>query len=475
MKRSIKFLLIGLLMIAAMCLCCSCNQNNEHRLGIMKSDKRAIKIMDIIDEKLADADSYTMTTNMEMFTEYSGVGIWVDASMSGKIQGQGTDTPLYRKDYVYEYTVEGVDETTTASIIEGYNDGYMYRSYYNGVDMIELKSPVSAEDYFLHIAELSGDLNITMNKDMAKTLDSKKEDGFWVVTASNLNREIIEEYERSMGDEFLCSGFRIKDINVSLTVKEDFSEYTVNLDFKFENKTNDGESTDAPDRLPVVCIVINCSSFDETVVRPEYIVSYKEVCDLRLLDKANKAIGDLKYAADGSFTLAEDSTIQLSDDVTEHSASSTVTYGERDGDLFYEIITSIPGKDDSVISYKEGMKNANGSVRPSTYAQERTYINGIIDYGQFNHFNVIDIQPVEGSDNSFVFSLVVTESLKEGLNLGKGKWISGTYEITLTFDGDSIIGYETHIMARYNIHTSAYGYIYVSSYTCTVNSFAEFE
>ena len=453
----------------------SCTIVKTAQLNSMTEDERADKLFEFVDTQMTEVTSYTQKMKLTLTATVQRKNLEIEASTK-------TDYLYTRRDGYLEITESEMEthldgtRQLTQKTMEGYQDGKMFYGIESKEGDKETKnylySEITAEDYQTYKQEKT-DLEFDLSWNFAASCKTKScaknEDGSWTATYSEFNEEgmknlgkMFQSLEQLWGDEITLS-------DVKVTLKTDKKFYPTQMEFTpiFEgNKDTDEED------LPTCTVQVDFSNINGLKDYEKLDLSdYKQVDDLRILDKIEQAVNDFVDLDDATFKLETEQTEKNGYSTKNYTESDIGTIKNTDNGFAYDL--SIEAANYTItINYKNGNsqttvkqkgKQDNSYTTQLTDTQAKKQIKSLFTPSSLDRKSITSIT----SNNNGVYTITFSDADVDLSNIKKqiiSKTLDKSSTITVTFKDGKLVSYV------YNITVSAKldgGIKYSLNYTAT--------
>lgn len=453
-KISVFLLIISIFMVLSLTSCKHENNNDNSSAGTENGaetntqettePKNATELFEVIDKNMSALDSYE--TKVETLIKYNYYGMHINVFVDGSlvVDSLKKDNPFF---YQYSHTTMKCEEQSLEQEQDemwAYDDGKMY-IYNKGIDVNQkLYSNMTKEDFEIYLdKKLDDDFDFTDCKNADAT---KMDDGGWTLEFSGYTKKTIDDFCKKNDFDATEFGFDIIDFKVTVKADKDLYATSIRVDCIFDS---DEHSDNVPE-----CVVINSYSNFNNVKRNDLMFEkdgYTEVEDVRIFDDLEEKIEELYELNNCKFTLDVKQEYSVDGSImAEYAEKDTVVYGNENGGFYYNIAADVDG-DTVTFAYKNGMKrieiNDNSQNYSSNDAEERTFINGLINSVKYDPKRVTNIQ--ETSDGVYKLDIAYADptfyqSVFEQLGIDESY---GKQTIIFTIENDKIVKMESEIQA----------------------------
>ncbi|MBQ3489098.1 MAG: hypothetical protein IJA86_00725 [Clostridia bacterium] len=308
------------------------------------------------------------------------------------------------KDFYYysasDFTIKtGLLKTETIKTIEAFHDGKMFVSSENNgssaANNQKLYSSLSAEEYMAYRENQYEDVDDIDFTDCSNTTFTHNEDETWSLLYSGYSPKSMAQIIDSFGLDNEVFDFDIQDMEVNIQVDKKFRIKEIKIKFIFDEA--DAETA------PVFEVAVQYSNYNEATLITNTINpnNYKEIADCRLLSGFEDMIKKLEEDKDGSFVLEIEQTsfIPYNNKTESYTETNHVTYGEKDGQYFYNITSNSTNYDNLKISYANGMQTFEilgvKQTQEQSEDEAKITINDLINTAKYSARYVSDIKKLE--------------------------------------------------------------------------------
>ncbi len=434
MKRTTKVLtfLLGILMLLSASSCNVLSSIFEKPFV----PETAVELYNKINETMEGLESYSSKDDIEV-TYYIS---------SYKFDVTGVETIVYSgnenlvdTEIIIKCAEASVDEKTTGT--KAYYDGKMYTAINTSGYGQKFCSEMTYEEYIEILKEDS--LN-SLNFSNCTTSDfAKNEDGTWSLSFSGFTQKFITQMMEIIQFTSDDLGAEIIDVEITITADESFRYKDITMDFSFD--VDENTSTSPKISVKTEYSGYNETSFDVEKLKPE---DYKQIDDVRILDKVEDGIEKLQNAQSGKINLEVTQSRTLLDNTDTYSEKDVISYGVKDGGYYYDI-DSTADNNKTIINYAKGVQKLtyNGEAISGSQTEEdaKAFVDGLINSANYTSLYVSDVEKKEDG----VYLLTVEKYDVTALNANSAEtglsYTGGVQKITVTFEGDDIKKIESTI------------------------------
>ena len=333
-KKIIGFLLCITALVSSLSLY-ACNKDNrenddgENEVNLKEGE--AYTIVNDANNKMATLDSYTVSSMMSGTLNISETEITISATETEKISGLTSGELLHRK----EVSSKAKSGSVTESIIsgEGFCDGKMFSRYlHDGYENL-LWSHITAEEYLQHYASMNESVfdELLWNDELtADSLVTHRDDGGVTVAFNNFNDAFLTEVFTELELDAYGETIKLSAVEMTYEIAQNgiFESLTLNI------------SLDNNGKICPLTQETKITDIDSTVVKTYSLGSYKEVEDIRLIHKADRALSDMREISKGDAVLTLDSvlealTVSVTSRVyfTDPSSSISTPFTKRESNI----------------------------------------------------------------------------------------------------------------------------------------------
>lgn len=409
-------------------------------------NKTPIEIYEAAEEKINSLDSYTLSAQISIEVTVLGKLITVESESVAISQTTDEGKFLYQEKTNTTSTYDG--NVYREEFSHGFQDEYMYQYYSNDVTNTQLCSPISTHNYKEYMKNKDEQMF-----DIANFEKQEKEsiDGGWKLIFSDLSSDAELEYLKKILD-FSDFGLDVslEDISAIFTVDSDGYFTDMHLEFIFKSN-EESESGADEQQLPKLIAEASYSGLNQSVVEKRNITNFTRVSDLRCLDKASDAFGNLLNSEKIDFTLTTPN--RLNSAYTEiYNVNYSLNNGKPTYVMLIEVKSATGIASEASITYSAGKKivtsNGAASIQESDDTTEKATIKSLVLPFSFNSQRVRNITTNESG--ATVFEIVATKQQTEQL-LGEASqsWnYKCEFSVSVVYDGDMIKEYEYMILVR---------------------------
>ena len=421
------------------------------KLLAMNEKARALTLYGYVDEAMDACNSYTM----EGKGSFSGsmMGFDVDVSIDMLEKSVGNEKAFEAK-YASTKTAvmmsgEVISESESSS---GFYDGKMFfASVADGVEN-GIYSSISAEDYVRYEKEQEDDTDFDPASCSSMTC-VQNADKTWTATYKDF--ENFEELEDMLDTltEMLEEGVTVDDIEITMTVNEDFTLRSILMKFVFilAPGTTDVE-------LPTYQMEFQVKDLDKTKAEEVDFEGYNEVENLLVAIEVEKAFAEYLDAESGSYTVVIDESVRYATEIEKTNTIENVSFRNEDGKLFFTIKAVSSDEDyDYYLTYENGMikteaKDGNTVVQSETEdcseSEAKSYLISLFNPAGFSVNAVSAIKVVDAQNGVYEFTLnnvdmsemggIGSETLTVTLKDGKMSEANYCVESSMEYEGISM-------------------------------------
>ena len=442
MKKTVK--IAGLLTLIVMIFFAftSCGVPNYGYLRLLPKDLRAAKIMEIMNTRLEEADSYTVTGRSKVDGMVGESGVKTTVLVEERMSGQNTPNPTKTNKIVQEYDYFYDSMDMEIEILEGYQDGQMYR-YVKANDGFESKiTSVATKEEFEEYNEIQSGEDFVIDFSKSEVSSEVAKDGSWIVTATILNPE--KNYEIT-NFEMMTEGYEVSSIELKITVKKDFSGWENVINYVFEKI--DGYNENITDRYTASVEVVSViSDINSTETEKQDLSDYFVCSDITIPTRMNFQFNEILEATKGKFTLYIQQKGNIGSSRIWYTEKDTIEFGNCESGFYYSIDCDTSA-DDVKITYVDGEKDENGEKKDSSDAAEKLFLNRLFTSGGYNEQYITKITEDPNDSSKQIISIDMGEAFLRSLNGASQTFNKGSIKITVTFEGEKISVVETEIKA----------------------------
>ncbi|MBR2295908.1 MAG: hypothetical protein IKA43_00700 [Clostridia bacterium] len=402
------------------------------------------ELWDKTSEEMDKVESYKMTMEAD-------VKMWMQKTfVVGKITG--TMIGIFDADNYYYYEKNNtkltseeleLDEQTVS--IEAYNDGKRFLKYEENGKSHGIYATTSVEDFTAYIEKKNGEGTLDP-KSGANLEFTKNDDKTWTLKCSGFPKKVIEEF---IEEDYSLFGAEIEDIELTLTMSDDFLLTSEEMTFVFDDK---GAIT------PAVSYKAKYFDFDkaEKITEDLDIKDYTKIDSFEILDTIEEQIEEHQGAENGSFTLYASQKVQVAAGATNSSyETDKVEYGKKNGSYYYEIDANVNGNSNITIKYENGIKTISPSIMGSSEAQAeneaRMYIDNLINSANFQKALVSSI--TDKGDGKYEIEINVFDddykTMMEAIGGGLETTYNGTEQtVTFTIENGKLTKIDSKVESR---------------------------
>lgn len=457
MNKLLSFICIFSALIMVVFAFSSCQKTQEETLLEMNELDRADELSRLSDIAMSEKTSYKSTMIGEIQTKIQGNR--VENEIKSEIAYLFGDTNNFVYQEKYESTVKYRGEETVTTLINGYQNGYMY--VYNKTDDITniFKSPITKSEYLQHMKDMELDgSSLKLDRDGCKAITAQKnDDGTWSVSYSKFTKENLKLLLNDLQnpEQMFDETYEISDVKMVINLMSDFTIKNATMEFEFienqeENDSALAVSTNDNVASSPVCLIEVSYDYENTLRPMEEIdlssSKFKQVEDLRYFYNIKNELDNFKSSSEAHATIEMNSSVAYRNQSTVSHETDNITFKNKDGKLEYEIKRTSNGNY-YVMSYADGYQditNELGVVQQHDKKSEieaRVFLESMLDSAGYKIDIISNIEKV--ADGEYKFTLKPDKSLYESiLNVYGGYLQSSSSTLTIkTVDG-KIVSYD---------------------------------
>ncbi len=449
------------------------NKTQEELLLEMNELDRADELSRLSDIAMSEKLSYKTTMIGEIQTTLQGNVV------IGEIKGESAHLFGNTDDFVYQEKLESTSkykgEESVTTLIEGYQNGYMYIYNKNGSITTTFKSPITKDQYLQHMKDMEVETDFELDREGCKEITAQRnEDGTWTITYAKFTEERLELLlsELKNLDEQLNESYLISDVKIDINIMSDFAIKNATMEFEFaKNKDINGsatplsatEDTEGKNKL---YIEISYDYNPLTVMEEIDLgsIRYKEVEDLRYYYNIQKKLDELKNSEEAKVVIGIKSDVDYRGMVSVTEETDNITFKNKDGKLEYEI-ESMSNRGNYKILYANGYQDLideSGTMQHEAVSEmeARAYLESMLDVAGYKIDIIRNIEKV--SDGEYIFTLKPGDSSYKAIVDAYGGHVEeSSSTLTIKLFNGKIVYY----------HYTFYADVYLS----TVSSYMEMD
>ena len=352
-------------------------------------------------EKTEKLSSYETELEMSMLIYVSGVKLVMNADGKNLVAAD-VDGDEYYYTKIHESVKTANQEfSDTFNMLYAYYDGLAFmKNIGEGVDQA-FCSTMTADEYKERYFDSSTvsvtDTDFLDCKDKALV---RLEDGGWKLVFSGYTARAIGSYSDKLGLDSFDLDHDIEDLNVTITVDENYLPAEIEMNTVFEENDLGLELNFKSTYSNYNSVTLITNELDSS--------SYKLVENFFILDDINDMLRDREEDKRGEFNLSIKSNVtMMGQNVSSSNENDNVKYGEGDYGFYYNIDSSINGQNYK-ISYKNGTLTSSGQVSTQSADDARRTISALINTAGYNKNMVESIS--WSSDEGYIIGLDVSNS-----------------------------------------------------------------
>lgn len=454
MKRFVGSLLLVTFIFSVLSLSSCKKESYEKKI----KEGESYQLINAADENMAVLDSYTVMNTVKGAVNIAGTYASVEVTETSKFSGMNGDSPAHNSE---TYSTTKGDNSETAIIKRGWSEGSMYYSYVGSLYDNALYSEISFDDYRKHYEEINESAVDRILWDEKLTAEDSvvyRDDGGVTVTLSGFN----DAFYDMILPELVFNGVEaITDITYIEIVFEISDERLFESTVMTVTFDVDGTET-------VFTQESRVSDINSTTVKDHSVDGYKKIDDIRLIDKATRAITAMRVRKSIKATLDIDAALISGASTKVYTERDEIAYDRSNG-LTYKV-TAKTGDTTVNIEYADTVKtvrtvldggDAKTSETNSRDIKEWAFLLSFLDYGMFNAIYVTDAKRLEDGSITYVLDInPVTTSARpapiSGIKMTE-------IEITLHFVDDTLNTYSADLeyegasngsVVRYSVKTT---------------------
>ena len=429
MKKSLRlvaFLLVTVMIIPLLAAC-----RPEDTLEMLSDKNRAVKILQLLDERIQEADSFTVHNETHIDTIIAdGSTLSVTSTTDQVIHGRSGESPARIADNVIEYQSSNYLLNYTVTLSEGYIDGQMFRYVRMPGFESRLYSDITPEQISEYDRELYED-SVFSTEDMTS---SRAPDGSWVVTIRNIGGEIADRLSYEFAS--LLIGYSITSVEVIITAAEDLSSWTSEVVYQY-GQVDDFEFPDGVFYSPVMSNITSFSGFGSTEAENPDLVGYTRCDDLSILNSVSNALNDKILLESAKAVVDIKQNVLYRGQKATAAEYDVIRYGNGDAGFHYEITSIVEGITYR-INYADGIKTQQGKIYEAVSydGYERSAIQNLFTCGLFNPLYVESVTKLD--ENKYSLDVYMTSDVANSLSVGDRKFTQGSITVTVTFENGEL-------------------------------------
>ncbi len=346
-----KFLRIIALVMTVALFVLTLSSCNSIKLSKMTEDEKAIYFYDRMCEKLEDAQSYIINSNMKVEQKFGEITddseLRIEASLSDK---DGDGLKYVEKEYEIE---DGKPELQGEF---GFDDGKIFLS----LEENKMVSEVNAEDFRVFMDETTkiedADFNITTDN-CAKTSYNKTENKGYKVAFSNFSGDAVSALVARMSNLLGLNRGILTVKSYSLDAEMDKKYIPLNETEIIELEVNFGYEGSMSLKLTVNTEYSNVNE-DVTPEIPD-LGAFKAISDVRAVMLANMNVKSFTTSDSGSFNYHMKISAKNAIATAAATTKYDIEYGNKDSGFEYTLDGSISASTGEKQTVKMEYKNEN--------------------------------------------------------------------------------------------------------------------
>lgn len=442
MKTTAKLLIVILILGMMLPTLAACR--DVMPLWLLDEQTRAVVILNRIDEIMLSSSSFTSVSETKVSGMSTFSPLLYTATTKEQVMNRNTKKLTYTSEMTneFDYQLDEYDNTVTS--IEGFTDEYAFRSVDTGAFKSMFKSPLTPFDISRYNENSSDRTSIPRFM-----LSSEKgDDGSWVVTISELDDEVVRSL--SMDVSSIIPGYYITSCTIVLTVNKDFTSWTNEIFYTFEQI----EGYEFPDGFfyrPVISTKNTFSDFNSTVVEEVDLTDYTLIDNVGIIDRISEDLLNKALKSYGKFYTNATHTLVYGSKSGKVEEKFDVEYGVKDGG-FYHACYHYMGKEYLPISYSEGVRRDNGVKSSSSDDYERMFLYHVMTYEAYNPLLVKSVKVSQGKNGSTVYSfeIHVTAAMAAQYSVDAKPYTNGVITIAVTYTSGEISAVKANIRTWLN-------------------------
>ena len=350
------------------------------------------------------------------------------------------------KDFYYYSTSESrlsiAQHFQKQTITEAYHDGNMFVFSGSNRDAQRIYSPLKARDFINYLENRNLGFSDTLLQSCNNKSFTHNEDTTWSLCYSDYTEKSIDFMISSFGLDNNLFDFEIQDMKITIQADHQFRITEMTVDFIFnEEDTSNGASFN---------ITAQYFNHDNATLITDTLnpKDYTKVEDCRLLSKFEDMFEKLNNDKDGSFVLYIEQTGTPSDKTKVTTETDTISYGEKDGNYFYNVHTVFEPFNSMTISYENGIQTTKKGSETKTKEQSETeakiFISSLINSAQYDSSKVADIKKIR--KDVYEIKCIVPSTNELGLPSSN----PARKTIRITTKNGNIVKIENYIYSSYS-------------------------
>ena len=403
-----KRIMIALMLAASLLLLpllSSCEYIPEKILDMIGLDKGEPETADELYERILEQtgkqSAYETELEMSMLIYVSGVKVVMNAEGKSVVAVDvGGDEYYYTK--IHESVKTANQEfPDTFNMLYAYYEGQAFmKNIGEGVEQA-FYSTMTADEYKeCYFNSRTVGITDTDFLDCRDKAFERLEDGGWKLVFSGYTARSIRSYSDKLGLDSFDLDHDIEDLNVTITVDENYLPTEIEMNTVFEENELGLELNFRSAYFNYNSVTLITNELDSS--------SYKLVENFFILDDINDMLRNRAEDKNGEFNLSIKSNVtMMGQNVSSSNENDNVKYGEGDYGFYYNIDSSINGQNYKV-SYKNGTLTSLGQTSIQSVDEARRTISALINTAGYNKNMVEGIS--WSSDEGYIIGLDVSNS-----------------------------------------------------------------
>lgn len=440
MKRA-KFIFIIIIISMLLSVLSACS--GEVSLDEMSESDRAKRIIEMLNEKMESADSYTFYSESCASGNIPDVGsIFYTATTNEQYVGINGDNSSFVSSTVHNHDYSNNTFDQSYYITEGYYNGFLFRDA--GINQFEstMKSSITAEEI--------GEIEKAKIKDrllpVSSALRAVSDGDFWVVTFSDYIADDQLKFSSELSD--ITPGYYVSDVSITVRVKKDFSSWTNETTYSFTAFPNYKMLGGIP-YDPTASVISRVSNINSTEMDSVDLALYSVCPELNMLNKITSDLWDKVCPKSGRAIVNIERNSIYRGNVDSFTENDDISFGTIRNSFRYAIDCLSNGRN-LTLSYINGVRNENGNSLYSSDGAERIFIYMLFTAGAYQPVFVKDIRQSDDNPNSYIIDFHFTKESAAALTVGDHTYTDGSSRMIVTYDETGVCEIETVIKAWAN-------------------------
>ena len=438
MKKTVRIISLLLSLVIIFFALTSCGGPNYGYLSFLPEELRAAKIIEIINNRIEEADSYTTKSQALVDGMVGDYGLHFTMITDEKYDGIKLPHPtkINTVSYYYDYTSDELNYVMT--VVDGYQDGQLFRKVERNGRLIGRLTSVATKEEFIEYNELMTSDDFVIEYEKTDLECTKSKNGSWIIKTTivpKANNLSVKDYE------LITDGYEVETVDITVTVDGDFESWKYKLEYNF--KKIDGYDEEVTDKYnPSVTIDITVSDINSTVVEKVDLSVYNIIPDVALLSKIDHSILDKLQQSEGNINITLKSQFTYAGRSSEATEFDKVTYSNGDDGFYYSIMAK-SGSITKKIVYRDGIKTTNGEENISSDYYEMNFIASLMTGGLYNELLVTNVTQDEKNPNVYHILLDRNDEFMKSVGLSTADFTRGVINITVTMEDNQVKSIET--------------------------------